>query len=175
MQAVGVDGNNCTYPVAYAVVEGETKETWKWLFELLSEDLNIYSQPHFTFMSDQQKGLLPALAEVMPHVEHRYCIRHLYNNFRKLHRGLHLKEIMFNAAKAPYIPRFEFHMKEMAETDEATFKWLCETNARFWSRSHFKTSSNCDILDNNMCECFNSNILEPRGKTILPMLEDIRL
>lgn len=55
LQAVGVDGNNCTYPVAYAVVEGETKETWKWLFELLSEDLNIYSQPHFTFMSDQQK------------------------------------------------------------------------------------------------------------------------
>ncbi|KAL5557490.1 hypothetical protein UlMin_039726 [Ulmus minor] len=39
LAAVGVDGNNQMYPVAYAVVESETKETWRWFSEFLNEDL----------------------------------------------------------------------------------------------------------------------------------------
>jgi hypothetical protein len=43
-----------------------------------------------------------------------------------------------------------------------------------WSREWFVEDSNCDILVNNICEYFNSYILNARDKPILTMLEMIR-
>ena len=43
-----------------------------------------------------------------------------------------------------------------------------------WCRAYFKTHSKCDIVENNMCETFNSWILAARHKSIITMLEDIR-
>ena len=31
--AVGIDGNDGMYPIAYAVAEAENKETWTWFLE----------------------------------------------------------------------------------------------------------------------------------------------
>nr|GMD36794.1 uncharacterized protein LOC109155208 [Ipomoea batatas] len=41
LSAVGIDANNNMYPITFTVVEGELKETWKWLLELLDGDLHI--------------------------------------------------------------------------------------------------------------------------------------
>lgn len=43
-------------------------------------DLEITDGGGWAFMSDKQKGLIPALAELMPHAEHRMCARHIYAN-----------------------------------------------------------------------------------------------
>jgi hypothetical protein len=55
MAAVGQDGNNQMFPIAYAVVEAETKESWQWFLNLLLEDLNIVQHNQYAFISDQQK------------------------------------------------------------------------------------------------------------------------
>lgn len=54
------------------------------------------------------------------------------------------------------------------------YNWLCERPPINWSRSHFSTYPKCDILLNNLCESFNSSILEARDKPIITMLEAIR-
>ncbi|KAL7163535.1 hypothetical protein ACSBR2_039610 [Camellia fascicularis] len=107
-------------------------------------------------------------------VEYRFCIRHLYTNFRDSFKGVHLKDIVYKAGKASYVQSFEAHMEELNEADEDAFNWLVEKPPSTWSRSHFTPTVKSDILDNNMCESFNSLILEARGKTIIPLLEDIR-
>ncbi|XP_076945902.1 uncharacterized protein LOC143617133 [Bidens hawaiensis] len=55
LTAVGVDSNNCIYPVAYALVEVETTELWTWFLECLGRDLDLYANSNFTFISDRQK------------------------------------------------------------------------------------------------------------------------
>lgn len=55
MAAVGKDGNNQMMPIAYVVVESETRDSWKWFFELLLEDLNQILPNQYAFISDQQK------------------------------------------------------------------------------------------------------------------------
>jgi len=40
------------------------------------------------------QGLLPALAELLLDADHRFCVRHLYNNFMKKYPGKKLKELM---------------------------------------------------------------------------------
>ena len=55
LTAVGIDGNNATYPLAYAVVEAETTSSWTWFLEYLRDDLDMETNSNFTFISDRQK------------------------------------------------------------------------------------------------------------------------
>ena len=55
LTAVGIDPNDCVYPVAYAVVEAENKRSWKWFIEFLKYDLSINDQRNWSFISDRQK------------------------------------------------------------------------------------------------------------------------
>ncbi|XP_023730016.1 uncharacterized protein LOC111877739 [Lactuca sativa] len=83
LTAVGLDSNNGIYPLAYAIVETENMSSWKWFLECLRYDLELYSNSNFTFMSDRQKGLLPAIAQLYPQAKHRFCLRHIYEKMRK--------------------------------------------------------------------------------------------
>ncbi|KAK5776067.1 hypothetical protein PVK06_044025 [Gossypium arboreum] len=58
--AVGVDANNCIYPVAFAVVNSENKQSWFWFLELLQRDLEIDNSYNICFMSDKQKKVAKA-------------------------------------------------------------------------------------------------------------------
>jgi hypothetical protein len=55
LTAVSVDGNNGIYPVAYALVESECRDSWEWFLQCLQDDLDLPSNANFTFISDRQK------------------------------------------------------------------------------------------------------------------------
>jgi hypothetical protein len=55
MAAVGKDANNQMFPIAYAVVEAETKDSWEWFLNLLLEDLQTIQHKQYAFISDEQK------------------------------------------------------------------------------------------------------------------------
>jgi len=56
--AIGMDPNDQILSIAFAVVEGETKEFWKWFLELLIDDLGGTGICRtYTIISDQQKVL----------------------------------------------------------------------------------------------------------------------
>jgi hypothetical protein len=53
--AVGRDANDQYYPLAFGVVENETKDSWRWFLTLLLEDIG--REKRWVFISDQQKVL----------------------------------------------------------------------------------------------------------------------
>lgn len=55
LTAVGIDANDCIYPIAWAIVNKEDYSNWVWFLELLGEDLQISNSHHWAFMSDRQK------------------------------------------------------------------------------------------------------------------------
>ncbi|CAL2276488.1 unnamed protein product [Prunus armeniaca] len=79
------------------------------------------------------------------------------------------------ATRATTIPWYEAEMDKMKEQDEEAWKWLKKRPAKNWSISHFEPHSKCDLLLNNLCESFNSYILDSRDKSILTCLERIRV
>ncbi|XP_058747460.1 uncharacterized protein LOC131620408 [Vicia villosa] len=174
MAAVGRDGNNKIMPIAYAVVEAETRDSWDWFIKLLLEDLEAINQRAYAFISDQQKGLIPAIQSVSAHVEQRICVKHLYGNWKKKNPGLEFKEVMWSAARATTVPSWERAMLKMKGMKETAWKEMVDVPATYWSRSHFKTYSKCDLQVNNMCEAFNRAILEYRDKPIITLLEGIK-
>lgn len=62
-------------------------------------DLNMNSGAAYVFMSDKQKGLLGVVKDLLPKAEHRHCVRHMYNNFKKTHLCPTLKNRAWAAAR----------------------------------------------------------------------------
>nr|KAJ0224071.1 hypothetical protein LSAT_V11C200087730 [Lactuca sativa] len=174
LSAVGVDSNNGTYPLAYAVVESENTSSWKWFLQCLAEDLELYSNSNFTFISDRQKGLLPAIEQLFPNAEHRFCIRHIYQNMRIRFKTTEYKEYFWRCATATTIPEFEAVMVELRNYDIEAYQWLLKIPPHHWARSHFSGRAISDMLLNNLCEVFNSKLVKGRDKPIISCLEFIR-
>ncbi|WMV48790.1 hypothetical protein MTR67_042175 [Solanum verrucosum] len=85
--AVGKNGNNQMYPIAWAVVDQETKHSWSWFLNYLIEDLQLGDGSGITVMSDMQKGLEVAVEVLLPNAERRMCARHIWANWQKRWRG----------------------------------------------------------------------------------------
>ncbi|KAL0395601.1 UNVERIFIED_CONTAM: hypothetical protein Scaly_0008500 [Sesamum calycinum] len=138
LTAVSIDPNNNLYPLAYAVVSGETRESWEWFLELLKGDLNVVRDDTYTFISDKQKGLIPAFESVFPGATNRFCVRHLHNNMKTAgFRGLAFKKTLWNVARATTLHEFNLRMEEMGHLDPKAVDWLSDKPPEHWSRSHF--------------------------------------
>ena len=55
LTAVGIDPNDCIFPIAMGLVEVECTSSWEWFLTTLRDDLNITNTSPFTIMSDKQK------------------------------------------------------------------------------------------------------------------------
>ncbi|EPS64713.1 hypothetical protein M569_10068, partial [Genlisea aurea] len=175
--AIGLDPNNSICPIAWAMVEGENKSSWTWFLNLLKFDLKISEENmrDFTFMSDKDKGLTPALQMLFPTSHFRFCVRHLYENMKKKGFGsAEVKMALWMAARATRQEIFNSRMAELKELNKDAHKWLEDKPPQQWSRAFFDESVKCDTLLNNMSESFNSCIIEARGQPIIQLFETIR-
>ncbi|WVZ20267.1 hypothetical protein V8G54_007589 [Vigna mungo] len=171
LTAVARDGNDQMCPLAYAMVEVENKESWTRFLELLIDDVGGGAAcSRCTFVSDQQKGLKLALQQLLPGVDQRFCVRHIDANFRKKYPGINLRQLLWKAATTTHPQAWESIMRQMKDVNEDAFKHLISIPPR----SRFSGRPACDTLVNNICEGFNSVILEAREKPIITMLEEIR-
>ncbi|XP_019199642.1 PREDICTED: uncharacterized protein LOC109193258 [Ipomoea nil] len=135
LSAIGLDGDNCIFPIAFAVVEGELKESWTWFLKLLDNDLNIGSNPHaWTIISDKQKGLLLAIEELFTGLEHRFCVRHMHANFLKDGFTANvLKLKLWAVCKATTEAYFKRYMEELKEE---LMQWDLSLHNHFKTRFH---------------------------------------
>ncbi|XP_023770486.1 uncharacterized protein LOC111919104 [Lactuca sativa] len=173
--AIGRDANNHIFPIAWAIVCVENKANWKWFLENLKDDLHLEDGFGVSLMSEQHKGLLEAVKEVLPIAEHRQCARHIVANFRKRFSGVDYENMFWKASKASTEPLFNAAMKEIQVLNPAAYDYLMETNPKSWSRTFFQEGKMCDAVENGLSESFNSVIRDARKKPIITMLKEIRL
>ncbi|XP_058776094.1 uncharacterized protein LOC131650398 [Vicia villosa] len=170
--AVGRDPNDQYLPLAFGVVETESKDTWSWFMELLLQDIG---EKRWCFISYQQKGLVQVFEEQYPAFEHRFCVSHLYANFKKKFGGGTLfRGLMLAAAKATYVEAHQQYMHKIKEASNDAFEWLEAIPKSKWCKHVFPLYSKCDVLMNNLSESFNATILLQRDKSIITMFEWIR-
>ncbi|KAH0737559.1 hypothetical protein KY290_036264 [Solanum tuberosum] len=174
LTAVGLDPTNNIYPIAYAVVEKENYESWAWFLDHLKLDLEIDDGAYSTFMSDKQKGLIEAFNDILPFVAYRFCVRHLHRDFKRVEFGGNtLRNALWKVATATTLRWFDERMVEIFDLDPEAAIWLRDKSPSEWSKSHFSEDVKCDTLVNNICEYFNSMILDARDKPIITFLEKI--
>lgn len=120
------------------------------------------------------QGLINAIAELAPHAEHRNCVRHVYCNWKKIHKGQTLKNIFWKIAKSTYVEAYKLALEELKDEDYDAYQNFLEREPKRFCKAFISTRPLCDIIDNNVSETFNGFILQARGKPLIDMLNEIR-
>ncbi|KAL0298523.1 UNVERIFIED_CONTAM: hypothetical protein Sradi_6512100 [Sesamum radiatum] len=104
-------------------------------------DIGSQEQRGWAFISDRQKGLLEAVSSLAPNAEHRFCLKHMYNNFKGKFKGQELKKLFWKAASTYNVKQHLRWMKEIDRVmpkkfpeDETAYDWLCEIPVHHWAR-----------------------------------------
>ncbi|KAE8732088.1 hypothetical protein F3Y22_tig00002237pilonHSYRG00228 [Hibiscus syriacus] len=100
-------------------------------------------------------AVVETVAELFLNAEARNCVRHIYANFKKDHKGKALKDALWRATRATYGREFQDAITELKTLSNDAFEWLKHLNPQQWSKAQFSTTTKSDMLLNNLCECFN--------------------
>ncbi|XP_021757220.1 uncharacterized protein LOC110722252 [Chenopodium quinoa] len=99
--AVALNANNELFPVAWATVEAENTNTWKFFIWHLKNALKDSGKgDEWCIISYMQKGIQAALTDLWPKVGRRYCCKHLVKNFKAEFPGLLMFSLYWKAAGA---------------------------------------------------------------------------
>jgi len=101
-------------------------------------------------------------------------VQDIYANWKKEFSDKEWQKKFWAYAKAPCIMFFNHARAKLAEDTREGAQAIMKTHPQHWSRAWFRLGSNCDSVDNNMCESFNKWIVETKFFPIITMLEAIR-
>ncbi|XP_021718785.1 uncharacterized protein LOC110686467 [Chenopodium quinoa] len=114
LSAVALDGNNEFYPIAYAIVRAEDKESW------------AYYQTQRIFGLHQQEVDL-SLTQVWPDAKRRYCSRHLSRNYKKDFLGAFMYTLFWRLCNATNKFTFRKAMEKLQkEGGDDVMTWFAD-------------------------------------------------
>jgi hypothetical protein len=90
------------------------------------------------------------------------------------HHGVALKDKLWSEAAAYTDADFHKEIEELKGISQDAYEYLAKIDPSTWLRAWFNTFSKCDLIVNNLCECFNAYILKAHDLLIISMLEMIR-
>jgi hypothetical protein len=63
--------------------------------------------------------------KIWPDAEHRFCVRHLYQNFQKAgHKGEVLKNDLWTIARSTNIARWQQNLDKMQADNNLAYQWV---------------------------------------------------
>ncbi|XP_058205102.1 uncharacterized protein LOC131319021 [Rhododendron vialii] len=120
------------------------------------------------------QGLTECIDLLFLGVEHRFCMRHYYSNFQKVHKGRELKDFMWGAASAYTLPEYQAEMRELRGVSLEAHNWLINESPKNWARCFYSPVAKTNRMVNNLSESFNYAIKKVRYQPILTMMESLR-
>ncbi|XP_034570079.1 uncharacterized protein [Setaria viridis] len=160
------------YPVAIGVIDSETNENWDWFMKRLKEAIG--TPPGLTFSTDCGQAVMHGVSEVFPNAEHRECMWHLAQSFKKRFSGKIFYEHLWPSSYSWSKYMFEKHYQAMAAAKPKAMKYLQENHNKLWTKSQFGTVCKVDYVTNNLAECFNKWIKAEKTKHVDDLMDAIR-
>ncbi|XP_026444575.1 uncharacterized protein LOC113344906 [Papaver somniferum] len=166
MAATSLDGQNGIVTLAIKVVRNECGENWHLFMKELKPLIEDHPAGKITFISDRQKGLQESLDEVFKEHFKRYCLRHMFKNFKTHFKGSKLHYLVYNAAKCYKERHWKANMDDLIKLSPAAAAYMMKEKPEQWSRDFFDPSACCEHLNNNFSESFNNLAKPMRDKPI---------
>ncbi|KAL9685796.1 hypothetical protein QQ045_023249 [Rhodiola kirilowii] len=102
MIAVTFDVENEILPIAYALVESENVESWKWFMMCIRN--GVTQRQGLCIISDRHIGIIRVMKEddwMPPKAYHRICIRHFASNLNQKVKCIAHRDLLKDIAKRP--------------------------------------------------------------------------
>ncbi|CAI9272226.1 unnamed protein product [Lactuca saligna] len=173
--AMGVDGNNQILPLAFAIVENESYDTWDWFLSHVKNHV-VKDREGICLISDRHGGILKAINEhgspwLEPRGFHRYCLRYFINNFYDKFRNSELKALAYRARSQNQIRKFNSIMEEIRKLNPCARQWLVSHPLIRWTLAQ-DGRRRYWLLTTNLSEIFNSVL---KGARFLPIIACVQL
>lgn len=79
-------------------------------------------------------------------VDHRYCVRHIYSNFKSKYIGKEMKNAYWEATKATKVWAFMEEMGKISKVSENAISHLLELRIDHWYRYAWSPKPNSGLL-----------------------------
>ncbi|CAA6666315.1 unnamed protein product [Spirodela intermedia] len=169
--ATAFDGENDIFPVAFAVVEDESVDNWRWFLGQL-KSVFAMSSAALTFVSNGQFGLDKAVSEVFEDSTHGRCLSHLIEDFKA-----ELEESMAEESGAYAYREAEFRsaVENIRKISGDAADWVLDSKPELWSNAFFK-GLRYDTMSSNAAEAFNTWITKAARKepTVVQIVDLVR-
>ncbi|XP_019229612.1 PREDICTED: uncharacterized protein LOC109210617 isoform X2 [Nicotiana attenuata] len=179
LAAVGADGNDGVFPVAFAVVDEETDDNWHWFLSELKSAVST-SRP-ITFVSDFQNGIKESLCDIFSKdCYHGYCLRYLGE---KLNKDLHgrfshearrlMIQDLYAAAYAPKLDDFERCVENIKAISPDAYSWVVQSEPDHWANAFFG-GARYNHMTSNFGQLFRDWVSDVSELPITQMVDALR-
>ncbi|CAN7110798.1 unnamed protein product, partial [Brassica rapa subsp. narinosa] len=166
LTASGQDGNFQVFPLAFAVVDGETEHAWTWFltkFERIIADSNS-----LTIISDRHLCLIKAKLAVFPKAHHGACIVHLMRNVISRFKNKGLAKMVCEAAFSYRRKDFDLNFTKIRQANGECTTYLEGIETSKWSRTYFQ-EDRYNFLTSNTAEQLNNALKKSRSSPIIEL------
>lgn len=179
LAAVGIYGNGGLYPLAFAVVENESNESWSWFLQMLHDLVPpIQARQDICFVFDKHSGIVRGCRDIFPQAAHRHCLRHFRENFKKFVRRLAISDCdticgkMYFAGNIDDLSTFNRNIADISNIKKEAYDWLVDRDIRKWTLLH-DGGRRYGIMTTNASECFNGVLRRALGLPIQGLITAI--
>ncbi|XP_030942143.1 uncharacterized protein LOC115967226 [Quercus lobata] len=101
------DGDNKLFPLAYAIVEKETDDSWYWFLHCIQ--INVTNREGFCVIFDRHPGIMVVIRTICQSTRwyHRFCLRHMASNFNQQIENKNLKAIVMWASMENQLRKYQ--------------------------------------------------------------------
>ncbi|XP_025617319.1 uncharacterized protein [Arachis hypogaea] len=172
--ALAQDRNSNILPIAFAIVESESTESWSFFLTNLMR--HITPQDGLLVISERSQAIKASLSSDdsgwhPPRVFHAYCIRHMAVNFMSRFKLVEGKRYLINAAYSPSQVGFEWYMDASRGVSPAMVDWADRFRKEIWFQ-HCDSGQRFRHMTMNLSECINAVL---KGTCYLAILAIVRI
>ncbi|EYU35362.1 hypothetical protein MIMGU_mgv1a001676mg [Erythranthe guttata] len=181
LAATAADADDGFFPVAFAIVNVESDENWKWFLQQLKTALSTTPRG-LTFVADREKGLKESIAEIFQgqEVYHAYCLRYLSEQLIRDLKGQFSHEVkriiiqdMFTAAHAPTEQIFYKCVDSIKAISVTAYNWIMQSDPTHWANAFFQ-GARYNHMTSNFGELFYSWVSDAHELPITQLVDAIR-
>ena len=171
--AMATDASNEVYPLAFVVVESESKETWGWLLACLKQI--VTDRTNLCINSDRHSGIKACFNDTSmtwlqpPQAYHQYCLCHVASNVNTKWKISELKNLVWRATSANQVRKFEATLELICNVKPAAHRYLEVENKEKWTLAH-NGGLRYEAMTTNLSECFNGVLKGARSLLITTMV-----
>lgn len=198
--ATSADGADAAFPVAFAVVDTESDNNWRWFLQQLKTALSasrcmtlaangdsIAEDPlptsrTLTIVADREKGLRESIADVFTDAEacHSYCLRYLSEQLIRDLKGQFSHEVkrllvedLFATALAPRLDGFQMCVENIKSISVEAYNWIMQSEPEHWANAFFR-GARYNHLSSNFRDLFYTWVSDAHELPITQMVDAIR-
>ncbi|XP_058751978.1 uncharacterized protein LOC131625095 [Vicia villosa] len=163
--AVAQYGNRNIFPIAFALVEGETGDAW--IFFLRNLRMHVTPQPNIYLISDKHVSIKSAYDNPengwqYPQSSHVYCIRHITQNFMREIRDKELRKKVVNMGYALTESTYNYYRGVIRMSNMDAFNWVENIPIEKWCRA-LDRGQRWGQMTTNLAESMNSTLKATRN------------